>query len=368
MASANPGFDTICIVGPKQSGKTFLLKSWQVSFHTGVHGCERFGVRRIQPIREEEAKDRGLTPVDWFAPPARDPMMELEEHLRDRGETRMTASEYFIIHRNAGDSGGKPLTVELIDAPGETLFPEGGSVDDAQKKLLIEGLNRASKVIFVLPMVQFGDNARIMIQVRTLLAGLLGTTGSSRLRTLVLAFTHCERRFVSYGNRAFLRAADPHELKRELEAHFDALPWAEDVRAFARAPGRRVILSASGSLGFVAGNGSVNIDPHRYLSLDPEAVERILGDTRGRERDLKRETLKHEEAYFGADSDRSVEKRPFLSADPFLCAILDRPSAYGIQLPGTGGDKDASADSGGRFSRLLKWVKGETRKVIYTQD
>lgn len=365
MAAANPAFDIICIVGPKQSGKTFLLKSWQVSFHTGVHGCESFGVRRIQSITEAEAKDRLPAPDAAFIQPARDPIIDLEEYLKDRGETRITSSEYFIIHRESGGAGN-PLAVKLIDAPGEILFPEGGAVDETQKKLLIEGLNHASKVIFVLPMVQFGDNARIMIQVRTLLAGLLAAATGSKLKTLVLAFTHCERRFVNYGNRAFLRAANPHELKRELQSHFDALPWAEDVRAFARMRGRRVILSASGSLGFVAGNGSVNIDPHRYLSRDPEEVDRLLADNKGRERDIKLEALKYEEWYFGADSDRLVEKRPFLSADPFLCAMIDRPSAYCIELPG--GGEGRVPEEIGWFSRQFARLKTEVRKVIFTQD
>ena len=312
---------TICLVGPFESGKSSMLRTWTDSFHQGTHGFDNSGIEGVKAIplsefQSEETRTRSLLGAK------KSEFDEFRAEFFGAGRvTRGTESYTFEVRRAA-----ERTLVEIIDSAGElSVKSSEGAVTldpDAIEKLTV-ALEAAPNVIVAVPMIDL-RRSEYRAGVRELINGLTDP-GRTNPQRLVIAFTHYERLFYPFGRQAFRMAADPGDMRSRIEQEFRRTDWHANVEAFARLPGREAFLTASGAFGFLADNGSVNIDPHRRVDADADL------DAGARER------AKLAEYGFYWSPAQMLRWRPFLTADPFLCALLGESGSYAIKLPGASG-------------------------------
>lgn len=330
MVDASYINDVICLVGPKSSGKTTLLYTWRKSFAYRSHGFTVNGLIKIDPISLAEAESCGVRSARFLGAVSGEFNDFAEAFLRKPEETDATTSYLFEVSQ----TNSPKRIVEVIDSAGELLIrSKGGDTQYSPeaKEQLVKGLSKAQTIIVAMPMVDL-QMAPEFEAIQELVLGFTDVENLPNLRRLVLAFTHCERRLIYLGNQAFRYAADPKNLKALIEAHFEKMPWRDNVRAFATMPERDVFLTASGANGFLTGNGTVNIDPHAPSRLIDNVTAQALT---GQISESERERGKYNENRFVSSSGQLIPWKPFLTADPFFCAILGVPGNYAIKLPGT---------------------------------
>jgi hypothetical protein len=121
---------------------------------------------------------------------------------------------------------------------------------------------------------------------------------------VVIAFTHYERLFINLGQSAFEFACVPRVARDVMLRALNQSDWADSLNRLHKR-GVDIYFTVTSAYGFVKGYGNPNIDPHQ------------MGD----------------EMPFGRNgSAPSMTRfwRPFLSAEPFICAALNEPSQFAI--------------------------------------
>jgi hypothetical protein len=346
----------ICLVGPQQAGKTSLLATWVDCIARNMHGFENEKITNVRAISSERFHQENPPPL-----PILDPFdTEFEHWSREKVDaTRKTESRFFEI--DLGARGTR--RVEVTDSPGEHSAPTARDKSEVEAitpeaiATLTGVIQRADGAIVAIPLVDMSmwrERTGIDKLVRT-----LATSSHPKPRRFVLAFTHYDRLFVEAGNEAWRMAAHPGIMRDILQKAIDDAGWRDALESFARRDNREVYLTASGAYGFVMGNGSVNIDPNPVLSeshsvQDPEQLERELK--------LVENPFTRGGISYG---------QPFLTADPFLCAILGAPGSYAVKLqvaghprPSPDSDRSVKIDPSKSESNDVDKRKGLVRKIF----
>jgi hypothetical protein len=345
---------TICVIGPLSSGKSALLQTFVDCVEQGGHGySERHNVR-IQSIAKDEFAGKGGV-SRMFGGQSGDYHDYRNNFFNKPVATEDTIEFFFRISIDAGSNNS--VLTRIVDSAGEDAVPVSYGTSERQQiktsidKLKTE-LSQADAAIIVVELVDLGS-ATFQGPLKSLISELVAE--SDNPKRIVVAFTQFERLFVNTGRDAFQIACQPAVTRNVILEALDQSTWKGDLRSFSKLPGRSVYFTVVSSFGFAKGSGIPNFDPHWTGDLAME----LLGKP------------KNIPTYW----------RPFLTADPFVCAATGEPSKYTFTFetlypeerkpaarpsangprpePSTFKTQDPAAPSempiGGRSRELLNW-------------
>jgi hypothetical protein len=305
---------TICLIGPKASGKSSLLASLTECVAQGAFGYSPRLRPAIGPIREADfrAVEPELSPANLLVHQEGD-YERLQRDFAQGGvatDTLDTYEYYFRLTVN-GEAPPAILTpgpwlLEIVDSAGEIAAPPDGveiAILDDVKTKLARKLLASEAVVLVLPLVRLDDAP--WIGALTRLIDRLALAPEKQLRRFVVVFSQYERLFVRLGPSAFTYACDPAVARHALRRALRRAQWLERLRALEqRSGGVRVRFTVASAYGFTKRFQNPNIDPHQP------------GERRFRRAGLEGARAAGE--YW----------RPFLTAEPFLYAALGLDSAF----------------------------------------
>lgn len=305
---------TICLIGPKASGKSSLLAALTECVAQGALGYSPRLRPAIGPIREADfrAAEAGIRPADFLAHEEGD-YERLQREFVQGGVATDTLDTYEYYFRLTVNGEAPPAIVtpgpwllEIVDSAGEIAVPPDGveiAILDDVKTKLAQQLLACEAVVLVLPLVRLEDSAWIGALSR--LIDRLALAPEKKLRRFVVVFSQYERLFVRLGPSAFTYACDPAVARHALRSALRRAQWLERLRALEQpGGGARVRFTVASAYGFAKRFQNPNIDPHQ-----PD------------ERRFRR---------LGLEGARATGEywRPFLTAEPFLYAALGLDSAF----------------------------------------
>jgi len=304
----------ICLIGPKNGGKTSLLASLTECVAQSAFGYSPRLHPALQPIgkAEFEAESFEARKADFFSIEEGD-YEQLKRDFADGGvatDTLDTYEYYFRLSVN-GDAPPAILTrgpwlLEIVDSAGEIAVPPDGAqiaiLNDVKAKLAGQML-ASDAIVMVLPMVRLEDSAWIGTLAR--LIDRLALAPDRKLTRFVVVFSQYERLFTRLGPSAFTYACDPDVALHVLRKTLRSAQWMDRLRAL-EAPrgGVSVRFTVCSAYGFTKRFQNPNIDPHQPG-----------------ERRFRRAGLEGARAF-------AEYWRPFLTAEPILYAALGLDSAF----------------------------------------
>ena len=305
---------TICLIGPKASGKSSLLASLTECVAQGAFGYSPRLRPALQPVTEGDfrAAATEIRPADFLAHEEGD-YERLKRDFALGGVATDTLDTYEYYFRLTVNGEAPPAIVtpgpwllEIVDSAGEIAVPPDGAeipiLNDVKTKLARQ-LLASEAVVLVLPLVRLEDSAWIGALTRFI--DRLALAPDKKLRRLVVVFSQYERLFVRLGPSAFTYACDPAVAWHVLRKSLRAAQWLERLRALETGDGgASVRFTVASSYGFTKRFQNPNIDPHQP------------GERRFRRARLEEARASNE--YW----------RPFLTAEPFLYAALGLDSAF----------------------------------------
>jgi hypothetical protein len=270
---------TICLLGPVGSGKSSLLLSFVDCIEQLAHGYP-LGRRIAVHDVEKDVFDSGVDATTGFLGNGNEQFRQLRKQIFS-----------------------KTIATEAV-APGESAIREGDDTaaerDEKEVAKLRAALGDADAIVFAIPLTTL-EVAGWLSDLRRVIAEMARSSGTKPIR-VVIAFTHYERLFVQLGQDAFTYACQPEVALRVIRREIIGSTWAEGLKKLTER-GTSVHFTVTSAYGFVKGFGNPNIDPHKA----------------------------NEEAPFGRDGTAAGLTRfwrPFLTAEPFICAALGTPSDY----------------------------------------
>ncbi len=305
---------TICLVGPRNAGKSSLLASLTDCVMQSAYGYSPDLRAAIQPVSRSEFEN-ALTAGSRFEILG-NPVVAYENLRREfaaGGAPTPPADiyEYFFrLTLSAGPSFGAqartPRLIEIVDASGDIGAPEDGAPLDIApgvREKFAAKLLGAEAIVFVLPLLRFDDCRWIGALAR--LIERLAAARVKKAKHVVIAFSQYERLFVQLGPSAFTCACDPAVALHVLRKFVQAAPWMDSLRTLEAADSDvKVRFTVFSAYGFTKTFQNPNIDPH-------ETGERRFHRA-------------------SVDGRRVLSEfwRPFLTAEPILFAALDLDSAF----------------------------------------
>ncbi|MBY6239940.1 hypothetical protein [Methylosinus sp. Sm6] len=301
---------TICLVGPRGSGKSSLLATATDCIVQNAHGYPAELRPMLQTISRAafHGFDSSASKLDLLGGQVDDYQKLRRDFAAGGAPTEPTRlNEYFFRLTLIGEAPPAlrergPFLLRVIDAAGAVAFPDDVAAEAPYevREDFAGKLQSAEAIVIVLPLARFEDSLWVANLARLL--ERLALAPDNRARRVVVAFSQYERLFVRLGPSAFTYACDPavalHALRRSLQA----APWSDALRALeGRVAVRFIALSA---FGFVKTFQNPNIDPHG-----------------GGERRFRRKGVAGPRAF-------TEFWRPFLTADPLLYAALDLDNAF----------------------------------------
>lgn len=305
---------TVCLVGPKSGGKSSLLASLTDCVAQGAFGYSPLLRPTLQSIDESAFRGDAQPPrpADFFAGDAGD-YERLKRDFAESGvatDTLDTYEYYFRLSVN-GEAPPAILTrgpwlLEIVDSAGEIAAPPEGAeiaiLDDVKNKLARQ-LLACEAIVLVLPLVRLEDSAWTGALAR--LIDRLALAPQKNLRRFVVAFSQYERLFTRLGPSAFTYACDPAVAAYVLRKTLRAARWLDRLRALEAPNGAASVrFTVCSAYGFTKRFQNPNLDPHQP------------GEKRFRRPQI--------------ESARACGEywRPFLTAEPILCAALGLDSAF----------------------------------------
>jgi hypothetical protein len=303
---------TVCMLGPKRSGKTALLQTFIDCVENGGHGYNTdISIRSIDKSRFNPETELGILPEDKD-------YLELKSQFFTVHSRRQTdAIQDFFFAVKVGNADTRVL--QVIDAPGEYGVREGhgAQVELAEIPLYFDKLRKSDAAVVVVPLVADLRTAAFTGRLKGAISWLTGMSEAASVRRIIVAFTQYEKLFVHAGRDAFFVASQREPALEVVRRALSQGNWADGLETFEKSGGS-VYFAVTSSFGFVKGFGLPNIDPHAPLAL-PNSIDEQL---------------------FWADQLKvDAYWRPFLTADPFICATYDKPG----HLTFTFGDVDPPA-------------------------
>ena len=292
---------TICVIGPRSAGKSSLLQTFVDCVELGGHGYSEQHNVRIQSIAKDEFAEKGGV-SRMFGGQSGDYRVYRDMFFTKPEATDRTIEFFFRISIGAGSNNS--ILTRVVDSAGEDAVPVSYGMTERQKikenidKLKAE-LLLADAAIIVVELVDLGS-ATFQGPLKSLIAELVAEGDNPK--RIVVAFTQFERLFVNAGRDAFAIACQPAVARNVIMEALDQSTWKGDLRSFAKLPGRSVYFTVVSSFGFVKGSGIPNFDPHWTGDLAMELL--------------------------GKPKNIGTYWRPFLTADPFVCAATGEPSKY----------------------------------------
>ena len=328
---------TICLIGPKNGGKSSLLASATDCIMQSAHGYSSDLRPTMQAITrtEFESSNSAFEHLEILGGHAEE-YLKLRHEFADGGaptDALHTSKYFFRVTLNGAAPAAvfekAPYFVEIIDAGGDIAIPD----DNAPVDIPIESreefssiLLNAEAIILVMPLVRLEDSGWIANVSR--LFERLANTPDKKLKRVVVAFSHYERLFAQLGPSAFTYACDPAVALYVLRNSLRTAQWMDSLRSLeAGANSVTVRFTVTSAYGFAKTFQNPNIDPH------------LPGERRFRRS--------------GVSGPRAFNEfwRPFLSADPILFATLDLDSAFTFsyaQIDGSGPEPRAEQANAGR--------------------
>jgi hypothetical protein len=310
---------TICLLGPKKGGKSSLLASLTDCVAQSAIGYSPNLRPTLQAIPQAEfhADDAPSKKMDIFDGLAGD-YEKLRREFAEGGvatDTLDTYEYYFRLTLNGTAPPDilamAPWLLEIVDAGGEIAVPPDGAqvaiLNDVKGKLAAQML-AAEAIVLVLPMVRLEDSGWVGNMTR--LIQRLAQARDKKLKRLVVAFSQYERLFTRLGPSAFTYACDPAVALYVLRKTLRAAQWMDGLRALEIGEdAASVRFTVTSAHGFTKRFQNPNIDPHLH------------GERRFRRA--------------GVDGARGFVEfwRPFLTAEPILCAALGLDSAFTFSYP-----------------------------------
>lgn len=302
---------TLCLVGPTRSGKSSLLASLTDCAVQGAHGYPpetRPSIHAISRAEFDAAGGENLEILDDLA-------NAYEKLRRDFAESDQPSAtgvnEYFFkLTLGAGAPAEllarAPYFLNVIDASGDLVVSSGeppAFLRDGAREAFGAKLLEADAIIFVLPSLRLedcawaGSVARLIERIAQALA--------KKTKRLVVVFSQYERLFTPLGPSAFTYACDPAVALYATRKLLRAARWLESLRELeSGGSGVTVRFCVASAFGFTKTFQNPNIDPRQ-----------------DNDRRFRRA---------GAAGGRALTEfwRPFLAADPFLCAALGLDGAF----------------------------------------
>jgi hypothetical protein len=329
---------TICLVGPKSAGKSSLLQTFVDCIELGAHGFSDEYDISVQDIDEEEyAGGQSVSRILGGN-------SGVYRDYRDNffiNQVQTDSTIEFFFRLTAGGTGlktdadgknSREILLRVVDSAGEYAVAENyGSarIDNPIESVskLNDALMQADATIIVIPLVDL-DRATFVGSLTGLIARLVNARGEKPNR-IVVAFTQYEKLFLRAGRDAFATASLREIAQMVIRRAVEQGRWADDLVRFSEMPDREVYFTVTSSYGFAKGLGVPNIDPH--WPSDPPT-----------------------EQLFGKPGDIAAYWRPFLTADPFVSAAIDKPGVLTFTFdtlfpehnrPGSRGSRQADNDA-----------------------
>jgi hypothetical protein len=331
---------TICLVGPKNGGKSSLLASLADCVIQSAYGYSPDLRPALQAITQNEfEKAEAAASKFEILESLVSPYERLRQEFAGGGAPTSPADiyEYYFRLTLNGEAplearAKAPYLLEIVDASGDIAAPDEASpivVPYGIREKFAAKLLSAEAIVFVLPLVRFDDCRWVGALAR--LMERLAQTPDKKAKRLIVAFSQYERLFVQLGPSAFTHACDPAVALHVLRKSVQAAPWMDVLRTLeAAADDVRVRFTVFSAYGFTKTFQNPNIDPHQ------------MGEWR-----FHRSSVNGPHAL-------SEFWRPFLTVEPILCAALDLDSAFTFSYAQIDGsepalvaeDETRSADEG----------------------
>jgi hypothetical protein len=304
---------TVCLIGPKGAGKSALLGTFVDCTEDKAYGYPGSMRLVFQEISDKEYLDSGPYVPSILGSHQGQYELIRNSFFAGQTETEQTLDYYFRLSGSSVNGAeSAPILLRIVDSAGEFAIRESSGskveLDAKQIDKLEEALKQADAVIFVVPLVNLKD-ARWQGNLTRLIVQLSEHSGPENIKPtrIVVAFTHYERLFIRLGREAFAQACYPDVARNVIRRALANATWFEALRAFENR-GSKVYFTVTSAYGFAKELGNPNIDPHwrsegRLFTSEPFG---------------KRNSLAEMRKYW----------RPFLTAEPFICAALNEPSRY----------------------------------------
>lgn len=301
-----PNKCTICLIGPVGSGKTSLLQTFVDCTEQSTHGYELGRRIQVQDI-DPKVFETGVAAAPKLLASQNGDYQQLKrQFFRQTTATEKTLDYYFRLDMSAPRAHGESVTlIRIVDSAGEFAIPESddrveGREEQIQK--LRDALEQADAVVFAVPLTKL-DGVGWQGGLRRVIYELSHADLKNPSR-VVIAFTHYERMFVNLGQSAFEFACSPRVARDVMSRALDQSNWADSLNKLHQR-GVDIYFTVTSAYGFVKGYGNPNIDPHQVTDEMPF----------GRN---------------GTAASMARFWRPFLTAEPFICAALNEPSQFAI--------------------------------------
>jgi len=306
---------TICLVGPKKSGKSALLAAATDAIVQGAHGYPAELAPALTPI--------GRGDFDQIAAVAArlgllDDTAEDYERLRrqfaetdEPGEQLAPVEHHFRLTLSGAAVSGAPAPsalLRVVDASGDIALPETavppGAMREARDKFAAR-LGEARAIVLVPPLLRAAESGWPAGMAR--LIERLGQAPGQRLQRVMVVFSQYDRLFVRLGPAAFTYACDPAVALHALRRQLGASNWIAGLRAL-EANGVEVRFTVASAFGFTKTFQNPNVDPQQ----------------KG-ERRFRRDSVAGAAAV-------TEFWRPFLAADPLVWSASGFSSGYMFSL------------------------------------
>ena len=301
----------ICLVGPRSAGKSSLLASLVDCVMQSAYGYPPQLRPALQPITRLEFED-GTPAASKFE--ILENLVSDYERLRGEFAAGGAPTPAFDVHDYHfrltlnGDPDPKAKTrhlIEIADASGDFAAPSAAAqapTFSAKEKFAAKLLG-ADAIVLVLPLARLEDSAFAPDLARLL--ERLAQAKDRKAKRFIVAFSRYEKLFVQFGPAAFTYACDPAVALHVVRRAVQSAPWLDVLRRLeGLEPDTKTRLTVVSAFGFVKNFQNPNWDPHQ-----------------AGERRFRRAGLNGAQAY-------AEFWRPFLTAEPILCAALDQSSAF----------------------------------------